>query len=172
MVHARMMGMAGKPLLTLTLVLCAGTASAQLSPHTFGGIPFWADSALRAAGLDQRFALSSELNPVYEFGDFDRDGLLDVAVEVRDKGAFRCGIAIAHRIDRSVRIVGAGHPVGNGKERTTCRGGWGVRRADHWRRHAAWGFDLLYVAERGGQGGWLIWDGRTYVFVGWDQGGA
>src|SRR3954465_8907917 len=89
------------------LGLQASPASAQLSSTTFGGIPLWADSALHRVGLNQRFAVPSTLNPLLVFGDFDRDGLVDVAVEVKATG---CGIAIVHRIDRSVHIVGAGTP--------------------------------------------------------------
>ncbi len=64
-------------------------ARAQLSRGTFGGLPFWADSALVVSGLGQRFILSSQLNPIYEFGDFDGDGLLDLAVEIKDTGRLR-----------------------------------------------------------------------------------
>src|SRR2546423_13826954 len=88
-------------------------ARAQLSRHTFGGLPRWADSALIAAGLGRPFTLSSQLNPAYEFADFDGDGLSDLAVEIKDTG-LRYGVAIVHRIDRSVHVVGAGRPVGDG----------------------------------------------------------
>jgi len=64
-------------------------ARAQLSRGTFGSLPFWADSALVISGIGQRFILSSQLNPIYEFGDFDGDGLLDFAVEIKDTGRLR-----------------------------------------------------------------------------------
>ena len=66
-----MKAMTTKLLLATVLTLQAFPASAQLSGSTFGGIPFWADSALRANGLMR----SSELNPVYAVGDFDRDDI-------------------------------------------------------------------------------------------------
>src|SRR5207249_6951169 len=62
-----------KALLPIALLVTVAPASAQLSRRTFGGLPFWADSALVASGLGQRFILSSELNTISEFGDFDRD---------------------------------------------------------------------------------------------------
>src|SRR6267378_5748380 len=159
-----MNAMTAKLLLATVLTLQAFPASAQLSGSTFGGIPFWADSALRAAGL----MLSSELNPVYAVVDFDRDGLSDLVVEVKDRGTLRCGIAILHRIDRSVHIVGAGRPVGNGKDEVSCRVGWGVQPAQHSRRDGTFSPDLLYLVAGWDRGGWLVWNGTTYVWVAWN----
>ena len=159
-----MMDMTTKLLLATVLMLQTLPASAQLSRSTFGGIPLWADSAVRAAGL----MLSSELNPVYAVGDFDRDGLLDMVLEVKDRGGLRCGIAILHRIDRSVHIVGAGRPVGNGKDEVSCRGGWGVQPAQYSHRDGTLSPDLLYVVAGRDQSGWLVWNGTTYTWVAWD----
>src|SRR5438309_5833562 len=150
--------------IALLVTVAPAPASAQLSRRTFGGLPFWADSALVASGLGQRFILSSELNPIYEFGDFDRDGLLDLAVEIKDTGGLRYGIAIVHRIDRSVHVVGAGQPVGNGKDQLSRRASWGVSSLRQG-RHLAVGRDVLYVSQPGAHDGWLAWDGRAYVWM-------
>ena len=64
-------------------------ARAQVSRHTFGGLPRWADSALAAAGLGRQFTLSSQVNTTYELADFDGDGLSDVAVAIKDTGGLR-----------------------------------------------------------------------------------
>src|SRR3989442_7781808 len=98
--------------IALLVTVAPAPASAQLSRRTFGGLPFWADSALVASGRGQRFMLSSELNTIYEFGDFDPDGLLDVAVEIKDTGRLLYGIPMVHRMDASFHIVGAGQPMG------------------------------------------------------------
>jgi hypothetical protein len=156
------MDMATKTLLVACLVLHVSTAHAQLSTRTFAGIPLWADSALRTAGLNQRFILSSTLNPAFAFGDFDRDGLVDIAIEV--KGAGGCGIAVAHRIDRSVHLVGVGRPVGNGRSQVPC-GNWGMASAGHGHRQASFGHDLLFVTDPGVRSGWLVWDGHSYVWI-------
>src|SRR2546428_12681537 len=60
--------------IALLVTVAPAPASAQLPRRTFGGLPFWADSALVVSGLGRRFMLSSELNTIYEFGDFDGDG--------------------------------------------------------------------------------------------------
>src|SRR5438094_6885451 len=104
-------------------------AAAQISRTTFGGLPRWADSALIAAGLGRQFTLSSQLNPAYEFGDFDGDGFFDVAVEIKDTGGLRYGIAIVHRIDRSVHVVGAGRAVGSGEAERRRGARWGAQAA-------------------------------------------
>ena len=140
------------------------SASAQLSRHTFGGLPRWADSALAAAGLGRQFTLSSQLNPTYEFADFDGDGLSDVAVEIKDTRGLRYGIAIVHRIDRSVHVVGAGRPVGNGQDQLSRSARWGVSSLRHG-RHLAFGRDVLIISQQGAHDGWLAWDGRAYVWM-------
>ncbi len=148
--------MLARAVLVATL-LSATSASAQLSRTTFGGLPRWADSALVAAGLGRQFTLSSQLNPVYAFGDFDGDALFDLAVEIKDTGGLRYGIAIVHRIDRSVHVVGAGEPVGNGKDQLSRRTSWGVSSPRHG-RHRAVGRDVLYISQPGAHDGWLAWD--------------
>ena len=160
--------MTTKILIACALTLQALPLSAQLSNSTFGGLPPWAESALHGAGLDQQVMLSSQLNPVYAVGDFDRDGLLDMAVEVKDRSGLRCGIAILHRIDGSAHLVGAGRPVGNGKVEVSCRGGWGMQAAQFSHREGTESRDLLYVLEGLNRGGWLVWNGTTYVWVAWD----
>ena len=149
--------------LLIAALLGVTSASAQLSRRSFGGLPRWADSALVAAGMGRQFTLSSQLNPAYELADFDGDGLSDVAVEIKDTG-LRYGIAIVHRIDRSVRVVGAGRPVGNGKDQLSRSASWGVSSLRH-ARHLAFGRDVLYISQPGAHDGWLAWDGRAYVWM-------
>jgi len=159
--------MTGKALFAIGILAAAAPApaDAQLARRTFGGIPRWADSALVTAGVGRRFVVSSELNTIYEFGDFDGDGLLDVAVQIKDPGGLRYGIAIVHRSDRSVHVVGAGQPIGNGKDQLSWRASWGVDAPRDVRGHARFGRDLLYISEAGAPSGWVIWDGRAYVWI-------
>jgi hypothetical protein len=154
-----------KAVLPIALLVTVAPAGAQFSRRTFGGLPSWADSALVVSGLGQQFILSSQLNTIYEFGDFDGDGLLDLAVQIKDTGGLRYGIAIVHRIDRSVHVVGAGQPIGNGKDQLNWRASWGVASPRHVRGYGGFGRDLLYISQPGAPSGWVVWDGRAYVWV-------
>ena len=71
-------------------------------------------------------------------------------------------------MDNSVHIVGAGRPVGNGKDEVSCPGGWGVQPAQHSHRDGTFSPDLLYVDTGWDRGGWLVWNGTTYIWVAWD----
>ncbi len=125
-----------KAVLPIALLVTVAPASAQLSRRTFGGLPFWTDSALVASGLGQRFILSSELNTIYEFGDFDGDGLLDLAVQIKDTGGL-----------------------------LNWRASWGVASPRHVRGYGGFGRDLLYISQPGAPSGWVAWDGRAYVWM-------
>src|SRR6266568_8767426 len=107
-----------RSLLPIALLVTVAPASAQLPRRTFGGLPFWTDSALVASGLGQRFILSSELNTIYEFGDFDGDGLLDLAVQIKDTGGL-----------------------------LNWRASWGVASPRHVRGYGGFGRDLLYISQ-------------------------
>jgi len=69
-----------------------------------------------------------------------------------------------HCIDHSVHIVGAGQPVGNGKDQLSWRASWGVTSARRG-RHVAFGRDVLYISPPGAHDGWLAWNGRAYVWM-------
>jgi len=143
--------------ITLTLWLTAATAGAQSLARVASGIPAWADSAFANAGLGTRYALTSGVNPDVRWGDFDGDGFLDVALGIVD-GSRRRGIAFIHRIDRSVHIVGAGQPVGNGRDELPVVADWGVQRL---RSHR----DAIRVDGSGDWKGWIVWNGQSYVWV-------
>ncbi len=144
--------------LFLPLALCIITAiplDAQgLIRVNASGIPMWADSALRTAGYNLTSALSSEMG----WGDFDGDGFLDVALGIVPAGNRQRGLAIMHTLDRSVHIVGAGQPVGNGKNELPASAAWGVERRWPYR-------DALRVDGWGTLHGWIAWNGQSYVWV-------
>ena len=136
------------------LMLASSGLKAQSISRLNSLLPPWADSALAKAGFWSGYDFSSRTSPEVEFGDLDGDGLWDVAIAVVDKGGRRRGLAIVHQIDRSVHIVGAGQPLGNGRDQFSE---WGIGRLIGHRagvRVVEWHAD-----------GWIIWSGSTYVWV-------
>jgi hypothetical protein len=109
-------------------------------------------------GLGSRFDLTSNVGPTVGWGDFDGDGLLDVAVAIVDQGGRRRGIAIVHRMDQSVHIVGAGQPVGDGTDDLARETTWSVTRL---RSHR----DGIRVVTPWHGSGWLVSDGRAYEWL-------
>lgn len=146
-------------LLTALCVPTSVPAQRSLGDH---GLPRWADSALTAAGLGQAFDLASATSPELTTGDFDGDGLADLAVKVA--AGLKRGIAVVHRIDGSVHLIGAGRPIGNGRDEVPTFGGWGATSTQAGHRFAP-RRDFLYVVDPTAHPGLLAWTGTAYVWV-------
>jgi hypothetical protein len=138
-------------------LICTGPLAAQ-GLENASGIPLWADSALRKASVPGQYNLSSTINPAMQSGDFDGDGFLDVAVQIVPAGNRLRGLAIVHRIDCSVHIVGAGKPLGNGKNELPPSADWAVENRWPYR-------DVVRVDGWGTTHGWIAWNGESYVWV-------
>ena len=136
------------------LMLASSGLSAPSISRLNSPLPLWADSALAKAGFWSGYDFSSRTSSEVEFGDLDGDGLRDVAIAVVDKGGRRRGLAIVHQIDRSVHIVGAGQPLGNGRDQFSE---WGLGRLIG---HRA-GVRVLDWHETG----WIVWNGQSYVWL-------
>jgi hypothetical protein len=150
--------MATKTLLAASVFLLTSSAlDAQWLSRMNSPLPLWADSALVQTGFWGSFDLASRVSPQVAFADLDGDGLWDVAVSIVERGGRRRGIAIVHQIDRSVHVVGAGQPVGNGRDQLPSTASWNVAELLH-DRAAVRVVDWHTSA-------WIIWNGHTYVWV-------
>jgi hypothetical protein len=139
--------------LTAILLVASNPLPGQWASRS-SPVPLWADSALTKAGFWAGYDFTSRINPVIAYDDLDGDGLWDLALGIVDKGGRHRGVAIVNQIDRSVHIVGAGQPLGNGRNEFA---NWGLGellghrvgvRVEDWHQH-----------------GWIVWNGRTYVWV-------
>lgn len=137
------------------LMIPAVALSAQgLTRINSSGVPLWADNALKTAGYN----LTSSLSPEVGWGDFDGDGFLDVALAIVPAGNRLRGLAILHSVDRSVHIVGAGLPLGNGGNELPASAGWAIEPRWPYR-------DALRVDGWGTLHGWIAWNGQSFVWV-------
>ncbi|HMG18715.1 MAG TPA: hypothetical protein VK573_08325 [Gemmatimonadales bacterium] len=144
--------------LALSLITAVPLGAQGLSNLNFSGIPSWADSALRKAGVPGHYHLTSSINPEVQWGDFDGDGFLDVVLAIVPAGNRQRGLAIVHRVDRSVHIIGAGQPLGNGKNELPASAGLAVERRWPYR-------DVVRVDGWGTLHGWIAWNSSSYVWV-------
>ena len=88
-----------------------GTGPAECAHPAPWRLPKWFQAA---RVLDPALEISCHLNPFYLRGDFDGDGRPDLAVLVAQRVSRKLGIAVVHRRDLSVALLGAGKPFGNG----------------------------------------------------------
>src|ERR1041384_1053852 len=145
-------------LVVSAMIGCAGSLPAQATASRFGGaLPPWVDVALSQSGFWQRYDLTSRTSPEIEYGDLDDDGLWDAAIAIVDNGGRRRGIAVIHQIDRSVYIIGAGQPIGNGSAEVPNSARGSIDRLlDH---H----YGIRVVLWHGA--GWVVWNRQSYVWV-------
>jgi hypothetical protein len=143
---------------TTVFLLHPSSAIAQGRVGLGSAIPRWVDSALTQTGFYSRYQFTSQLNPDVRWGDFDRDGFPDVAVTIMTRGSLRRGIAIIHRLDKSVHIIGAGQPIGNGRVELPLSASWDIVRLQS--HH-----DAVYLQMSGAPSGFVAWTGDTYAWV-------
>jgi hypothetical protein len=108
------------------------------------------------------------LNPFYQRGDFDGDGRADYAVLVQQPSSGKRGIALVHRRNQSVHVVGAGNAMGNGGDDFSWMGAWRVFDRGPVERGVGEGApprlrgDALLVEKTESASAIIWWDGGRY----------
>ena len=152
-------------------VLAAAAAMAPVDvandDYTESNLPRWAYAALRDGGYLQQYGLFLQLNPFFQSAMFDEDSLIDVAVQITQRATGKRGIAIVHRSDSSVRILGAGTSFANGGDDFSWVGQWFTDERDVLRDSTVVGRQVLYVGKGDSAGGMIWWNGTAYVWTQW-----
>jgi hypothetical protein len=141
-------------LLIAVFVFVSNTLPGQWASRGISPVPLWADSALTKSGFWGSYDFTSRVNLDIAFADLDGDGLWDVALGIVDRGGRRRGVAIVNQIDRSVHILGAGRPLGNGRNEFS-----------NWDLAALLGYRAGVRVLDWHASGWFVWNGHTYVWV-------
>jgi hypothetical protein len=66
--------------------------------------------------LDVKYQIPFHLNPFYLISDFHGDGLLDVAILIKEKSTGKIGIAISTSNKKDFFILGAGHSLNRARD--------------------------------------------------------
>lgn len=79
-------------------------------------LPDWLleNNLLKGLTLKQDYQVDNRLNPLYLEADFNGDGILDIAVPIKEINSEKFGFAIIHGTTNEIHIVGAGSKVKNG----------------------------------------------------------
>jgi len=141
-------------LLIAVFVFVSNTLPGQWASRGISPVPLWADSALTKSAFWGSYDFTSRVNLDIAFADLDGDGLWDVALGIVDRGGRRRGVAIVNQIDRSVHILGAGRPLGNGRNEFS-----------NWDLAALLGYRAGVRVLDWHASGWFVWNGHTYVWV-------
>jgi hypothetical protein len=158
--------MALRLILLACITLATGTQAQGVDRrYADWNLPRWARETLYNTDFQQRYDFFYDLNPYYQRGDFDGDGRLDLAIQIVTKSTRKRGIAIIHYADRSVHVLGAGQPLGNGGDDFSWLGVWRVESPEHLRQRLGPTREALYVAKLESASGWIVWDGRQYMWI-------
>jgi hypothetical protein len=89
-------------------------------------IPRWAIGVLQGPEFSENYVLSAKLNPFLVQGDFNGDGVLDIAVLISRRTSGTQGIAILHAGGGQPLVMGAGRKMGNGGDDFSWMNAWSV----------------------------------------------
>jgi hypothetical protein len=113
--------------LFLALIFTFSLSEASETKLSFvmeSSIPPHVVETLEKAGLMEKYVFTAQINPFYVQGDFNGDGRLDCAILVKQKSSGKIGIAVILSGTRTVKILGAGIPFGNGGDDFSWMDAW------------------------------------------------
>ena len=97
------------------------------------------------------------LQPCYLHGDFDADGTLDFAIQVRDRATGKVGIAIEHSSTHQWFIAGAGHRMSSAEDDFDWMDSWRV--VPNSVKHKG---DAIMAEKNSSASGLIYWNGHEY----------
>jgi hypothetical protein len=145
-------------------------AAQELSWEEMQNIPIWAKPVLTGPEFTKDYFLSTRLNPFQLQGDFNGDGVIDIAVLTTRRSTGAQGIAVLHAGASQATIIGAGHAVGNGGDDFSWMGAWSVytKGPVHQSVYEGQGpppqlrGDAFLVEKLESASGIVYWDGTAY----------
>ena len=131
-------------------------------------LPRWAAPMLHDSGFHDRYELFLGLNPYFLTARLDGDDSMDVAIQILERATRKRGLVIIHWRDRSLHVLGAGNRLGNGGDDFQWLWVWRVAPPAEVDAPALRGREALYLEKPEAAGGYVYWNGATYL---WRQAG-
>lgn len=107
----------------LWLLFAVSIAHTQTAPAA-SPLPTWAVTRWTAFAQAQQVRRVDQIMPSLLLGDFNGDGVPDIAILVEHIGTHKTGIVFLHQGQRTTYLVGAGRTLGNGGDDFRWMGGW------------------------------------------------
>lgn len=164
-----------RKLLLAVLLILIGTIvpnhalAQEPSWEQMANLPTWTMPVLRGSQFTKDYLLSTRLNPFLLHGDFNGDGVIDIAVLVTRRRDKSQGIAVLHAGASQPIILGAGHAIGNGGNDFSWMGAWTVYPKGPVGKSVYEDGpppqvrgDFLFVEKLESASGIIYWDGSAY----------
>ena len=124
--------------------------------------------ALANGAFARDYDISSRVNPSFLHGDFDGDGIMDVAAFVKQRSTGKFGIAIVHGANNKVTILGAGTAIGNGGDNFEWMDSWEIYSKDRATKGTSapkLRGDAILVSKSEAASALIYWNGKRYVWL-------
>ncbi len=131
-------------------------------------LPAWACKVADARKLERIFWPDEHINPLFINGDFDGDGLSDIAVRVVNKSTQAIGVVIMHQRNKRVYSVGGGGAT-DGTTNLAVYDGWTLLprsriQSNHETQPLILKGDALHWMKSESAASLLYWNGKGYAW--------
>lgn len=116
--------------LIIVIFFITGTSIAQIDSVFIAKVPDWAVNTISTNELFSTYQIKTDVNPFYLEEDLDGDDKVDLVLWVKNRSVNMEGVAVIHRGDNSVHIIGAGKDMGIGSTISWSKA-WFIYR-DEW----------------------------------------
>ncbi|WP_146903145.1 hypothetical protein [Adhaeribacter aerolatus] len=137
---------------------------AELPKIKLEELPKWTWPVIGDTTFKEQYEFNFRINPFYLQADFDKDGISDIAILIKEKKSGKTGLAILRNGHTQPSLFGAGQVGSYGgddwawlrtwKTETILPAGSGVQTAGD--------VLILFLQEKEQRVPWLFWDGRSW----------
>ncbi|MCF7807110.1 MAG: hypothetical protein K9N38_01135 [Candidatus Marinimicrobia bacterium] len=150
-------------ILILSTILFTGSALANDANNCMNILPKGIYSELSKIGWFAEYELCTEVNPMYQRGDFNGDGAIDFAVQIRAKKTGKRGILIMHANDSFLHVIGAGVKMGDLGDNFDWLNQWKIDSYTVRRSRYGSSVEALVLNHPTHPGTLVFWDGKGYI---------
>jgi hypothetical protein len=157
-------------IIPVLLYLAPLRAEEVLDQTILWNTPGWITERFENSDLNNKYKLSSKINPFYLRGDFNGDGEQDIAILIEEIKTKKIGIGVFHSNSNKTNIIGAGNIVGHGGDNFEWMDMWSIYKKQPIEQGGAEGkpptinSEALDVGKSESASAIIYWDGKDYLW--------